>query len=108
MSNGLPGLPPIGGTPWDTTALGPATSILGTVAGGANPATLPLTLLLALLPALFGQNRGQRDMRDLIKYLKPTEPMYMSPNLPQVDEATLRAILNQSQRTQNWGWPSGT
>jgi len=78
------------------------------ITGGGNPAMLPLTLLLSLIPALFGQNRGQRDMRDLIAYLKPTEPLYMSPNLPQVDEATLKAIMNQMSRTQNWGWPGGT
>lgn len=79
---------------------------------GAAPETggvsLPLTLLLALIPALFGQNRGQRDMTNLIKYLKPTQPMYMSPNLPQVDEATLKAVMNQMSRSGGgWGWPGG-
>ena len=86
----------------------PSFDLSGVAGGGMNPATLPLTLLLALIPALFGQNRGQRDMRNLIAYLKPTEPLYMSPNLPQVDEATLKAIMNQMSRTQNWGWPGGT
>ena len=75
--------------------------------GGSNLATLPLTLLLSLIPALFGQ-RGQKDMSELIRYLKPSQPMYMSPNLPQVDEATLKAVMNQLGRTnQGWGWPGG-
>jgi hypothetical protein len=70
--------------------------------------SIPLTLLLAFLPALFGQNRGQRDMNELIKYLKPSQPMYMSPNLPQVDAASLKAVMNQLGRTnQGWGWPGG-
>ena len=48
-------------------------------------------------------------MTSLIKYLKPSQPMYMSPNLPQVDEATLKAVMNQMSRTGGgWGWPSGT
>jgi hypothetical protein len=47
-------------------------------------------------------------MTSLIKYLKPTQPMYMSPNLPQADEATLKAVMNQMSRTQGgWGWPGG-
>lgn len=79
---------------------------------GAAPETggvsIPLTLLLAFLPALFGQNRGQRDMRDLIKYLKPSQPMFMSKNLPAVDESAFNAVLNQLSRTQGgWGWPGG-
>ena len=86
------------------------TDLFGSAAGAGalGGATLPLTLLLALIPALFGQNRGQRDMTSLIKYLKPSQPMYMSPNLPQVDEATLKAVMNQLGRTnQGWGWPGG-
>ena len=100
-----------GGAIVDTTStLGDTEGILS---GGLsaldrlNPATLPLTLLLSILPALFGQNRGQRDMSDLIQYLKPSQPMYMSPNLPQMDKTTLNAVLNQFGRTKNWGWPSG-
>ena len=87
------------------------TDLFGSAAGAGalGGATLPLTLLLALIPALFGQNRGQRDMTSLIKYLKPSQPMYMSPNLPRVDEATLKAVMNQMSRSGGgWGWPSGT
>jgi len=95
--------------PLDPSVLSAALSAAPEGAASMNPATLPLTLLLALLPALFGQNRGQRDMTNLIKYLKPSQPMYMSPNLPQVDESALRAVMNQLGRTnQGWGWPSGT
>jgi len=88
----------------------PATSFLGAPdAAASGGATLPLSLLLALIPALFGQNRGQRDMRDLIAYLKPTEPLYMSPNLPAVDKSALAAVMTQLGRTQGgWGWPGGT
>jgi len=40
--------------------------------------------------------------------LKPSQPMYMSPNLPQVDEATLKAVMNQMSRSGGgWGWPGG-
>jgi len=86
----------------------PSFDLSGAAGGGSNPYTLPLTLLLALLPALF-PNRGQKDMSRLIDYLRPSQPMYMSPNLPQVDEATLKAVMNQMSRTQGgWGWPSGT
>lgn len=81
------------------------TSTLGNTAG-ANPWTLPLTLILSLLPALFGR-RGQKDMSSLINYLKPSQPLYMSPNLPAVDEAALNAVINQMSRTQDWGWPGG-
>lgn len=83
------------------------TGLFGSAAGAANPVTLPLTLLLALIPALFGQNRGQKDMNELIRYLKPTQPMYMSPNLPMMDKTALNAVLNQYGRTQYWGWPGG-
>lgn len=104
--------------PIDTTgsALLDTTSTLGDAAGiasgaeavgaAASPWTLPLTLLLGILPSLFGR-RGQRDMTSLIRYLRPTQPLYMSPNLPAVDEAALKAVLNQMGRTQNWGWPGG-
>ena len=101
MPNGLPGM--------DLTSTSLPEGLLGSSGGAAlGGATLPLTLLLALLPALF-PNRGQKDMSRLIDYLKPSQPMYMSPNLPQVDEATLKAVMNQMSRTQGgWGWPSGT
>lgn len=75
-------------------------------ASGMSPYTLPLTILLSLLPALFG-NRGRADMKRAIAYLKPKQPMYMSPNLPMMDQTTMNAILNQLGRTQNWGWPGG-
>jgi len=95
--------------PLDPSVLSAALSAAPEAAASMNPATLPLTLLLALLPALFGRNRGQRDMSELLKYLKPSQPMYMSPNLPQVDEATLKAVMNQMSRSGGgWGWPSGT
>ena len=95
-------LDPTGGALLDTTStLGDASGI---AAGAASPWTLPLTLVLSLLPSLFGR-RGQKDMTSLIHYLKPTQPLYMSPNLPQVDDAALKAVLNQMSRTQNWGWP---
>lgn len=102
MPNGLPGM--------DLTSTSLPGGLLGSSGGAAlGGATLPLTLLLALIPALFGQNRGQRDMTQLLKYLKPSQPMYMSPNLPQVDEATLKAVMNQMSRSGGgWGWPSGT
>lgn len=101
---------PTGGALLDTTGtLGDLGGILSgglSALGGSNPATLPLTLLLSLLPALFGR-RGQADMTSLIKYLKPSQPLYMSPNLPQIDKAALNAVLNQMGQTQNWGWPTG-
>lgn len=97
-----------GGALLDTTStLGNVGGILSgglSALGGSNPATLPLTLLLSLLPALFGR-RGQADMTSLIKYLKPAQPLYMSPNLPGVDKAALNAVLTQMNRTQDWGWP---
>jgi len=101
MPNGLPGM--------DLTSTSLPGGLLGSSGGaGLGGATLPLTLLLALLPALFGQNRGQKDMNELIKYLKPSQPLYMSPNLPQIDEASMRAVLNQLSRSGGgWGWPSG-
>lgn len=99
-----------GGALLDTTStLGDSAGILSgaaAAAGSANPALLPLTLLLGILPSLFGR-RGQKDMTSLIRYLRPTQPLYMSPNLPQVDEAALKAVLNQMGRTQDWGWPGG-
>lgn len=77
-------------------------------AGASGGATIPLTLLLALIPALFGQNRGQRDMTKLIDYLRPKQPMYMSPNLPAVDKSALAAVMNQLGRSGGgWGWPGG-
>ena len=104
-------LDPTGGPLLDTSSTlgaGPmsdALSFLGGAGGAAtSPWTIPLTLLLSFLPSLFGR-RGQKDMTSLIQYLKPTQPLYMSPNLPQVDDAALKAVLNQMSRTQNWGWP---
>lgn len=102
---------PTGGALLDTTstlgdAAGIASGAAAAGAGAASPWTLPLTLVLSLLPALFGR-RGQGDMTSLIRYLRPKQPMYMSPNLPQVDEAALNAVMNQMGRTQNWGWPGG-
>lgn len=82
------------------------TNAAAAVAEKGSPLTLPLTLLLSVLPSLFGR-RGQGDMTSLIRYLRPKQPLYMSPNLPQVDEAALNAVLNQMGRTQDWGWPGG-
>ena len=97
-----------GGALLDTAStLGDTSGILSGAAaagGAANPALLPLTLLLSILPSLFGR-RGQRDMSSLIQSLRPQQPLYMSPNLPAVDEAALKAVLNQMGRTQDWGWP---
>ena len=93
----------------DLTSTSLPGGLLGSSAGaGLGGATLPITLLLALIPALFGQNRGQRDMTKLIDYLRPKEPMYMSPNLPQVDKSALAAVMNQLGRSGGgWGWPGG-
>ncbi len=103
-------LDPTGGALLDTTStLGDAAGIAAgaeAVAGAANPWMLPLTLLLGILPSLFGR-RGQKDMTSLISYLRPKQPLYMSPNLPDVDKAALNAVLNQMNRTQDWGWPGG-
>jgi len=93
-----------------SSTLGDTAGILSgglSAAGSSNPYTLPLTLLLSLLPSLFNP-RGQRDMSSLIQYLKPKQPLYMSPNLPGLDATTYNAVLNQLARTQNWGWPTGT
>ncbi len=104
-------LDPTGGPLLDTGStlgagpLSDAMSFLGGAGGAAtSPYTLPLTLLLSFLPALFGR-RGQKDMTSLINYLKPTQPIYMSPNLPALDKTTYNAVINQLGRTQNWGWP---
>ncbi len=105
-------LDPTGGALLDTAStLGDTAGIAAgggaaALAGASSPWTLPLTLLLGILPSIFGR-RGQKDMTSLIQYLRPKQQLYMSPYLPEVDKAALNAVLNQMGQTSGWGWPGG-
>ena len=70
-----------------------------------NPATLPLTIALALLPGLF-QKRFY-PYNQMVGALGQPPRRYDSPYLGQMDPAVMRAVMAQMNRTLNWGWPEG-
>jgi len=97
-------------------------SLPGLQAAGAAGGGLPWKTLLPILLSFFssgflgGGNDPEVDA--ILKRLEMQKsmqglqglglnPPYQSPNLPQLDEVTLQAILNQMDRSKNWGWPGG-
>ena len=94
----------------------------GTAAAGAAGGGLPWKIMLPMLLSLFSSGfLGGGNDPEVDAILKKLEmqksmqglqglglnPPYQSPNLPQLDEVTLQAILNQMNRSKNWGWPGG-
>lgn len=69
--------------------------------------TLPLSILLALIPSIF--QKRFNPLTSMINALGPIPQRYIpgANEIQGVDQAMLKAIMTQMQRGQNWGWPEG-
>jgi len=94
----------------------------GTAAAGAAGGGLPWKIMLPMLLSFFssgflggGNDPEVQAILDKLEMDKKMQsfrqmglnPPYQSPNLAGLDEVTLQAILNQMNRSKNWGWPGG-
>lgn len=112
MSNGFvgPRLPGRRESPWG------AVSGIGSLggAGAGSPWSWLIPILVALMPSLFGgeEDEEREAMKRAMEGKRIAEgmgltPPYQSPYLPGIDKTVMQAILNNLQRTSNWGWPAG-
>jgi hypothetical protein len=84
----------------------------GAAAGGLGG--LPWNIILPIAISFFSSILGGGDdkqekaleMQKILEELGMEKP-YRSPNLAGLDRATLQAVLNQMNRSSNWGWPGG-
>ena len=83
---------------------------------GGLPWNIILPIALAYFSNLFSDNDPEVDAvlqkLEMDKYAQTLRgmgmsPPYRSPHLAGLDTATLKAILNQLNRSKNWGWPGG-
>lgn len=99
-------------------ALGGAGAAAG-AAGGlfGVPWSIAIPILFSVLGAtgIFGGGNEEEEAMKRALTMKQQmgslglnlQPPYQSPYMPQIDEATFRALINQMKRTSNWGWPAG-
>ena len=87
-------------------------SAIGGAAGG--PWSWLIPILVALIPSLFGgeEDEEREAMKRAAEAKRIAEgmgltPPYQSPYLPGIDKTVMQALLNNLQRTSNWGWPAG-
>jgi len=93
----------------------------GAAAGAAGglfgiPLSIALPILISILggSGIFGGKKdpNEQAMEDALALKQRMGVLdipkgYQSPYLPAIDQATFKAIMNQMQRTANWGWPEG-
>ena len=95
---------------------------LSTAGGGAAEKsgsiwTIALPIIFSLLSSsgIFGgeseeekSRRQFEQQKELIKMLLAWQnPTYRSPYIPGLDKTMIQALLNQTKRTTNWGYPAG-
>jgi len=99
------------------TANTAGTAAAGAAAGGGLPWNIMLPILLSFFSSQFGggndpevdailQKLEMDKMGQSLQGMGLT-PNYRSPNIGALDDVSLQAILNQMNRSKNWGWPEG-
>lgn len=77
------------------------------------PWNVIIPIAISLLSEMFekeddplGDALTLKQQMDALGMKEPQEP-FRNPYLPQMSEAAFKAVLQQMQRTENWGWPEG-
>lgn len=93
------------------------TSLGAAGAGGilGMPWSIALPVILSVLGSTGIFGGGDEDEQALEDAMRLRQQMsilgipkpYQSPYLPQVDKTVFQALINQMNRTANWGWPAG-
>lgn len=92
--------------------ISPALGAGAAAAGGllGMPWSVVVPVLLSVFGGLFEKKEDPLEdallMQQQMKQLG-IQPPYQSPYLPQMNEAAMKAVLAQLNRTANWGWPEG-
>ncbi len=87
----------------------------GDAAGGAAgiqgiPWSIIIPIAMSLIGEIFGKKddplSGAMDMKKMMSTLGMQQP-YQSPYTGSADKTMYQMLLNQMNRTANWGWPEG-
>jgi len=81
-------------------------------AGGGMPWSILLPIIASLIPSLLGGSEEDKQEQEMIKLQQTLRQLginkpYQSPYAKQLDPIVMQAILNNFQRSANWGWPAG-
>lgn len=98
-------------------ALSGATTAAGATAGaaaGGFPWSIIIPIVVSLLGGMFSGEEDEygetmqrgREAQNIFGRMG-MKPPYQSPYLPGIDKTVMQALLNNLQRTSNWGWPAG-
>lgn len=98
-------------------ALSGASALSGAGAGaaaGGFPWSIIIPIVISLMGGMFSDEEDEygesmrrgREAQNIFGRMG-MKPPYQSPYLPGMDKTVMQALLNNLQRTSNWGWPAG-
>lgn len=102
------------GTSGAAAAEAAASGVPAAAGGAAGIAGMPWSIVIPIAMSLIGEIFGKKDdpLSDAMDLKKQMEMLgikepYRSPYQGSADSTMYQALLNQLQRTSNWGWPEG-